>query len=202
MSTSSSLTNQAASNASTTSTTTSDSSSSSSLKLGDEVEFVISHNPRSGKYSATKIKRISSYNPSKEAAATAADAAGTSMASSSGSVDAESKRPERLITKLKMANIDDKSGKKLILIRQPNNPDGKAKSFSRSILERAPGILQNGELAKAAAANGQVATANSIIDGQTLQQAEANQRNTAVASTSSMSIMDLLMATAQQNDNC
>ncbi len=51
------------------------------------------------------------------------------------------KRPEHLITKLKVSNIDDKNGKELILIRQPRNPDGKMKSFSIQRVERLPGQL-------------------------------------------------------------
>ena len=54
------------------------------------------------------------------------------------------KRPERLNIKLKAANIDEKSGKELVLIRQPNNPDesNKGKSFTRVLQEREPGTLK------------------------------------------------------------
>ena len=106
------------------------------LKPGDEVEFVVSHNPRNNKYSATRIKRTAI---SKE---TAKD------------TETDNKRPERLITKLKLANVD-KSGKQLVLTRQPNNPAdmGKTKSFSRVLKERLPGSLvpltSNDEIPKA-----------------------------------------------------
>lgn len=99
----------------------------SPLKFGDEVEFMVSHNPRNNKYSATKIKRTSIKDTNKENASTLNDT--------------DNKRPERLITKLKLANID-KSGKQLVLIRQPNNPDlGKTKSFCRQLSMRLPGSL-------------------------------------------------------------
>ena len=108
---------------------------SSELKSGDEVEFVLVHNSRNGKSSATKIKKISS------------GVASLSNSKSSGSnlIDSEQKRPERLNSRLKIANIDDKSGKQLILIRQPLNPDAKIKSFSRVLKERLPGFLNEGQ---------------------------------------------------------
>ena len=91
------------------------------LKVGDEVEFVLIHSSRNGKLTAIKIRKL---------------------ASQSTTVDQEVlKRPDHLITKLKVANIDDKSGKQLILIRQPNNPDGKQKSFGKKKSERLPGSL-------------------------------------------------------------
>lgn len=98
-------------------------SESPALKVGDEVEFVISHvGSRNGK--AIKIRKIVSASSSPE---------------SSEPIEPV-KRPERLITKLKVANIDE-SGKQLILIRQPFNPDGKQKSFARDLIERQPGSL-------------------------------------------------------------
>jgi hypothetical protein len=56
---------------------------------------------------------------------------------------AAAKRPERLITKLKTSNIDDKSGKQLMLIRQPRNPDMKIKSFSKQRIERLAGQIND-----------------------------------------------------------
>jgi hypothetical protein len=101
------------------------------LKIGDEVEFILSHNSRSGKYSAVKIRTIGAdVSNSNSSSAQAANA----------EQDSSLKR-ERLNAKLKVLNIDEQSGKQLILIRQPNNPDAKVKSFSRQLRERFPGSL-------------------------------------------------------------
>lgn len=77
-------------------------------------------NQRNGKNSAVKVKKVNQTPVTP--------------------VPAE-KRPDRLITKLRTTNIDDKSGRQLVLVRQPRNPDGKTKSFSKSRVERLPGIL-------------------------------------------------------------
>ena len=98
------------------------------LKAGDDVEFNVSYNNRNSKYFANKVKKINTQ-PSAAAAAT--------------NNSEPTKRPERLITKLKASNIDDKSGKQLMLIRQPRNPDMKMKSFSKQRIERLPGIILN-----------------------------------------------------------
>ncbi len=104
-----------------------DASSINDLKAGDEVEFQISHNQRNGKYSAIKVKKYAQQQT-------------TSQTSTS-----TEKRPEHLITKLKPTNIDGKNGKQLILIRQPRNPDGKMKSFSKQRVVRLPGQLADNE---------------------------------------------------------
>ncbi len=67
------------------------------LQTGDEVEFVVVTNKRSGKHSACCVRKISS-----------------------------SKRPDRLISKLKAMNLEDlaRGGKRIVVIRQPKGPDG------------------------------------------------------------------------------
>ena len=107
------------------------------LKQGDEVEFTLSHNSRNGKFAATKIKKLSIQPVSNSQVNT------SNKQPSGNAADTEQKRPERLNSRLKIANIDDKSGKQLILVRQPLNPDAKIKSFSRIIKERLPGCLDN-----------------------------------------------------------
>lgn len=140
------------------------SSSSNGLKVGDEVEFVVSHGSRNGKQAAIKIKKTRSVSPSRSntavsgSATTATTTASGQPSSSSsstsesasqdasgsdaGAAAAASKRPERLNTRIKIANIDDESGKQLILARQPVNPDAKMStaSFSRERRARMPGI--------------------------------------------------------------
>ena len=117
-----------------------------SLKPGDEVEFIISHNPRNGKYSATRIRKLSSGQKTNGQQSNAQNGSSTPANSASATNQAsdnpDMKRPERLLTKLKVANID-KSGKQLVLTRQPNNPDinSKVKSFSKQLRERLPGSL-------------------------------------------------------------
>lgn len=98
------------------------------LKPGDEVEFQVSHNSRNGKFSAIRIKKQAQVQISSEQSA--ADLQ-------------DAKRPERLNLKLKSANIDNESGRQLILIRGPCNPDCKSKSFSKQLKERVPGVLTN-----------------------------------------------------------
>jgi len=67
------------------------------LQQGDEVEFVVVTNKRTGKHSACCVRKLSS-----------------------------TKRPERLISKLKTMNLEDaaRGGKKMIVVRQPKGPDG------------------------------------------------------------------------------
>jgi len=67
------------------------------LQEGDEVEFVVITNKRTGKHSACCVRKLSS-----------------------------SKRPERLISKLKAMNLEDaaRAGRKIVVTRQPKGPDG------------------------------------------------------------------------------
>ncbi|ESO83947.1 hypothetical protein LOTGIDRAFT_108249 [Lottia gigantea] len=67
---------------------------------GNEVEFVIVQNQRNGKYSACSLRKIS-----------------------------ESRRPERLISRLK--SMSDDSAPRIVVIRQPKGPDEKSKGFVR-----------------------------------------------------------------------
>ncbi len=158
-------------------TTSTTANNSVHLKPGDEVEFLIAHNPRNGKYSATKVKRLHSTSSEAQPLNGAQQSQQQSSGSLNVSEQVDAKRPERLITKLKVANIDDKSGKQLILIRQPNNPDGKTKSFSKELKERLPGSLTPLE---------QNALSNRTASGNENQQV------------SSLSIIELLMAQQQQ----
>ena len=72
------------------------------LQQGDEVEFVLVTNKRSGKHSACCVRKIST-----------------------------SKRPERLISKLKTMNLEDANrlGRKIVVIRQPKGPESGAQGF-------------------------------------------------------------------------
>jgi cold shock CspA family protein len=81
---------------------TSEVESNESLSEGDEVEFVVITNKRTGKHSACCVRKLSS-----------------------------SKRPERLISKLKAMNLEDaaRSGRKIVVLRQPKGPDG-SKGFA------------------------------------------------------------------------
>lgn len=106
------------------------------IKSGDDVEFQVSHNSRNGKLSAIKIKRITSST-----SAVNGTAPGTQEQS-----EQDAKRPERINIKLKVANIDNESGKQLILTRGPFNPDGKTKSFSKQLKERLPGLFSTNQL--------------------------------------------------------
>lgn len=97
--------------------------SANDLKVGDEVEFYLS-TQRNGKYAALKLKKLNSNLNGNQN-------------------EPQVKRPDRLLSKLKVTNIDDKNGKQLILVRQPKNPDGKTKSFSKKLVERLPGTFEN-----------------------------------------------------------
>jgi len=76
---------------------------SSLLHSGDIVEFVVVHNQRSGKNSACSITKISEGRASQ--------------------------RPERLISRMKVLSMEDSTGPRIVLIRQPRGPDG-SKGFS------------------------------------------------------------------------
>jgi len=76
------------------------------LQQGDEVEFVVVTNKRTGKHSACCVRKLSS-----------------------------SKRPERLISKLKTMNLEDaaRGGKKIVVIRQPRGPEGVGFKATRNV---------------------------------------------------------------------
>ncbi|KAK6169090.1 hypothetical protein SNE40_020210 [Patella caerulea] len=65
---------------------------------GNEVEFVVVQNQRNGKYSACSLRKIT-----------------------------ESRRPERLISRLK--SMSDESAPRIVVIRQPKGPDDTSKGF-------------------------------------------------------------------------
>nr|CAD7569383.1 unnamed protein product [Timema californicum] len=87
---------------------------SSGLQQGDQVEFVLVTNQRTGKSSACNVTKVSDA-PRQE-------------------------RPERLISRLRTISVDE-SGPKLILVRQPRGPDG-TKGFTDDVRQqRAPGVV-------------------------------------------------------------
>lgn len=158
-------------------------SESSSIQVGDEVEFVLTHNSRSGKYSAIKIKKLtntSSVQPQHSSSSNTKDSEQTDAA-------AVAKRPEHLITKLKIGNVCDIHGKKLGLIRQPSKPNGK--SFCRVMYERAPGSIEPSESAKQETAlqNGETV----VLNSETKKAAEEDSKELNI---SPLSIMDLMIA--------
>lgn len=117
-------------------------SESSNININDEVEFILMHNSRTGKYSAIKIRKANATINSKNsnlATSTINHSSSTGKDLNEQQEAAPSKRPEHLITKLKIGNMDI-SGRQLILIRQPSKPDGK--SFCRELYQRKPGSFE------------------------------------------------------------
>ena len=88
------------------------------LQEGDEVEFVVITNKRTGKHSACCVRKLRyvlndftnfyccKFSPS--------------------FYFSSSKRPERLISKLKAMNLEDaaRCGRRIVVTRQPKGPDG------------------------------------------------------------------------------
>ncbi|XP_076170073.1 cold shock domain-containing Unr isoform X2 [Ptiloglossa arizonensis] len=83
------------------------------LQPGDQVEFVLITNQRTGKSSACNVTRIS---------------------------DGAQQRPERLISRLRTTSIED-TGPKLTVVRQPKGPDG-TRGFSQERSQHTPGAIQ------------------------------------------------------------
>ncbi|GJQ87988.1 Unr [Trypoxylus dichotomus] len=82
------------------------------LQIGDQVEFVLVTNQRSGKSSACNVVKVSDVQA----------------------------RPERLISRLRTISLDD-TGPRLIVIRQPKGPDG-SRGFLADVRQtRQPGCL-------------------------------------------------------------
>jgi predicted RNA-binding protein with RPS1 domain len=167
---------------------------SSLLKAGDEVEFQLSHNSRNGKISACKIKKTASAPSSSSSSQQPLHPVGSNASLSSISGAEAEKRPERLNIKLKVANIDEKSGNELVLIRQPSNPDtnNKAKSFTRTLVERTPGNLNTLKMNSSSNQlnpGGLSAAVSSSSATATTSEAASPTPNSA-----SLSILDLLMA--------
>ncbi|XP_014228591.1 cold shock domain-containing protein E1 isoform X1 [Trichogramma pretiosum] len=82
------------------------------LQPGDQVEFVLVTNQRSGKSSACNVQRLN---------------------------DTVQQRPERLISKLRTVSLED-NGPKLTVVRQPKGPDG-TRGFSQERIVRNPGAI-------------------------------------------------------------
>ncbi|XP_026762174.1 cold shock domain-containing protein E1 [Galleria mellonella] len=74
----------------------------SDLQPGDTVEFVMLTNPRNGKSSACNVVKIGSKAPTK----------------------ARTERPERLLSRLRTASLEEAAGPRVIVIRPPRGPDG------------------------------------------------------------------------------
>jgi cold shock CspA family protein len=168
-------------------------SESSDIQIGDEVEFILMHNARSGKYSAIKIKKITASLSSNSKNGSTGYTSQLHQSLSAGKEMNEqteattpaviTKRPEHLITKLKIGNIDS-SGKQLVLIRQPSKPDGK--SFARELFERLPGSLEPKFIEKN---DTEVLVDNLVnIDDKNAPEHEESNR------ISPLSIMDLIIA--------
>lgn len=83
------------------------------LQPGDQVEFVLITNQRTGKSSACNVTRLS---------------------------DAAQQRPERLISRLRTTSLED-TGPKLTVVRQPRGPDG-TRGFSQERTQRTPGAIE------------------------------------------------------------
>ncbi|XP_043248968.1 cold shock domain-containing protein E1 [Colletes gigas] len=83
------------------------------LQPGDQVEFVLITNQRTGKSSACNVTRLS---------------------------EAVLQRPERLISRLRTTSMED-TGPKLTVVRQPKGPDG-TRGFSQERSQHTPGAIQ------------------------------------------------------------
>ncbi|XP_046470735.1 RNA-binding protein Unr [Neodiprion pinetum] len=83
------------------------------LQPGDQVEFVLVTNQRTGKSSACNVTRLS---------------------------DVVQQRPERLISRLRTISLED-TGPKLTVVRQPRGPDG-TRGFGQERPPHIPGAIQ------------------------------------------------------------
>ncbi|XP_056117075.1 cold shock domain-containing protein E1 isoform X1 [Rhinichthys klamathensis goyatoka] len=86
------------------------------LQAGDEVEFSVILNQRTGKCSACNVRRVSE-----------------------GPKPIATPRPDRLVNRLKSITLDDTNAPRLVIIRQPRGPDN-SKGFSVERKLRQPGI--------------------------------------------------------------
>uniref|UniRef100_A0A8C5AW69 Cold shock domain containing E1 n=1 Tax=Gadus morhua TaxID=8049 RepID=A0A8C5AW69_GADMO len=85
------------------------------LQTGDEVEFSVVLNQRTGKCSACNVRR----GPTEPVV---------------------TPRPERLVNRLKSITLDDASAPRLVIVRQPRGPDN-SKGFSVERKTRQPGVI-------------------------------------------------------------
>ncbi|KAM4570545.1 cold shock domain-containing protein E1 [Fundulus diaphanus] len=87
------------------------------LQIGDEVEFSVVFNQRTGKCSACNVRRVSE-----------------------GPKPVATPRPDRLVNRLKSITLDDASAPRLVILRQPRGPDS-SKGFSVERKTRQPGVI-------------------------------------------------------------
>ncbi|XP_076859754.1 cold shock domain-containing protein E1 isoform X9 [Brachyhypopomus gauderio] len=87
------------------------------LQAGDEVEFSVILNQRTGKCSACNVRRVSEC-PKPVA----------------------TPRPDRLVNRLKSITLDDASAPRLVIIRQPRGPDN-SKGFNVERKPRQAGVI-------------------------------------------------------------
>uniref|UniRef100_A0A1A7WDR7 Cold shock domain-containing protein E1 n=2 Tax=Iconisemion striatum TaxID=60296 RepID=A0A1A7WDR7_9TELE len=87
------------------------------LQTGDEVEFSVVFNQRTGKCSACNVRRVSE-----------------------GPKPVATPRPDRLVNRLKSITLDDASAPRLVIVRQPRGPDS-TKGFSVERKTRQPGVI-------------------------------------------------------------
>ncbi|XP_026223135.1 LOW QUALITY PROTEIN: cold shock domain-containing protein E1 [Anabas testudineus] len=87
------------------------------LQTGDEVEFSVVLNQRTGKCSACNVRRVSE-----------------------GPKPVATPRPDRLVNRLKSITLDDASAPRLVILRQPRGPDN-SKGFSVERKTRQPGVI-------------------------------------------------------------
>ncbi|XP_068997494.1 cold shock domain-containing protein E1 isoform X5 [Embiotoca jacksoni] len=87
------------------------------LQTGDEVEFSVVLNQRTGKCSACNVRRVSE-----------------------GPKPVATPRPDRLVNRLKSITLDDASAPRLVIVRQPRGPDN-SKGFNVERKIRQPGVI-------------------------------------------------------------
>uniref|UniRef100_A0A3Q3FGF4 Cold shock domain-containing protein E1 n=1 Tax=Labrus bergylta TaxID=56723 RepID=A0A3Q3FGF4_9LABR len=87
------------------------------LQTGDEVEFSVVLNQRTGKCSACNVRRVSE-----------------------GPKPVATPRPDRLVNRLKSITLDDASAPRLVIVRQPRGPDN-SKGFNVERKNRQPGVI-------------------------------------------------------------
>ncbi|KAM9343268.1 cold shock domain-containing protein E1 isoform 6-T7 [Pholidichthys leucotaenia] len=87
------------------------------LQAGDEVEFSVVLNQRTGKCSACNVRRVSE-----------------------GPKPVVTPRPDRLVNRLKSITLDDASAPRLVILRQPRGPDN-SKGFNVERKTRQPGVI-------------------------------------------------------------
>uniref|UniRef100_A0A8C7IVB0 Cold shock domain containing E1, RNA-binding n=1 Tax=Oncorhynchus kisutch TaxID=8019 RepID=A0A8C7IVB0_ONCKI len=86
-------------------------------ETGDEVEFSVILNQRTGKCSACNVRRVSE-----------------------GPKPVATPRPDRLVNRLKSITLDDSSAPRLVIVRQPRGPDN-SKGFNVERKTRQPGVI-------------------------------------------------------------